>query len=257
MRFAVFLFWIPSLFAAYVGNPADAAIMNTGLFTPQNPFFKATTGYIFDYTSNKDYSIANESTPVDPQIKQFALHTQSASASLILLERLELFGTAGGSKQKASTKDTTSFLVDFHGAYQFSWSVGAKAILLQWGQTFFCADFTYFAIPSSPKSFFKFLNRLNLPIDMSKQNFYLREWQVGAALASRFYFITPYAGTMYLRSKLHINSGPETGVIDYYNKRNWGFFYGVTLSITGRLHITLERRVRDEFAYTIGTNAVF
>lgn len=257
MRLFLFLFAVPSLFAAYVGNPAAPAIMNTGLFSMNNPFIKATTGYIFDYTSNKNYVVKNENPSVDPKFRQFALHTQTASASLIFLERLEIFGTAGGSKQSPSTIDPSSFLVDYKGTYQFSWSVGTKVILLQWGKTYFCTDFTYFAIPSSQKSFFKFFNKLNLPLDLSEQKFNLREWQIAAALASRFYFITPYAGTIYLRSRLHINSGPETESIDYYNKRSWGFFYGVTLSITGRLHLTFERRVRDEFSYTFGSTAVF
>lgn len=257
MRLLFFILLAPSLFASYIGNPADPAIMNTGIFTMKNPFFKATTGYIFDYISNKNFVPSGDNPALDPTLKRFAIHTQSASVSAILLERLQILGTAGGSKQNAEPTDLISTIVDYHGSYQFSWSAGMKVILLQWGKTYFCTDFNYFAIPSSPKSFFKFLNRMNLPLDLSEQRFYLREWQISAALASRFYFITPYVGTLYLQSKLHINGGPNTEGIDYYNKKNWGFFYGVTVSITGRLHLNFERRVRDEYAYTFGSVAVF
>jgi hypothetical protein len=257
MRWFLPLFFSTSLFASYIGNPADPAIMNTGFLSQGNPLIKGTTGYIYDYISNKRFVPSSPDPSVDPSFRQFALHTQSASASVIFLERLEVLGTVGGSKQNASPIDPTSLSVDYHGAYQLSWSTGLKVILLQWGKTYFCTSFDYFTIPSSPKAFFKFFNRMNLPIDLSEQKFFLREWQLTAGLASHFYFLTPYVGASYLRSHLHIKSGPLTGPIDYYNKKNWGVFYGVTVSITGRFHLNFERRIRDEFAYSFATTAVF
>ncbi|MBI3508802.1 MAG: hypothetical protein HY069_04145 [Chlamydiia bacterium] len=257
MRLWIFLFTLSSLHAAYVGNPASAAIMNTGIFSMQNPFFKGTTGYILDYVENKRYVLSDGNPAADPKFRKFSIHTQNASASLILLERIELYGTAGGSKQNANPINSQDFLVNFHGTYQFSWGTGAKIVLLQWGKTYFCTDVAYFTIPSSPKSFFKFLNRLNLELDMNKQPFRLREWQIAGALASKFYFVTPYVGALYLHSHLHVHSGPDISAIDYYNERKWGLFYGLTLSITGRLHLNFERRVANEFAYGFSTTAVF
>lgn len=132
-----------------------------------------------------------------------------------------------------------------------------KAVLLQWGRLFFSADFTYFTIPSSDKSFFKYLNRLNLSIEAPKQEFYLREWQVSAALSSRFYFLTPYAGGTYLDSLLHIEPNPTLGALDCRNAKRWGWFYGITMSLTGRFHLNFERRMGNEFSYTFSTLAVF
>ncbi|HEX5035420.1 MAG TPA: hypothetical protein VFW62_13150, partial [bacterium] len=197
------------------------------------------------------------------EIHRFGIHSQLASFSVILLERLELIGTTGGSKerikwsQEDSLTDPNAILVDFKSAYHFSWSAGAKVILLQWGQTFFCTDFTYFAGPSSANSFFKFFNQLNLSFDSEKQEFYMREWQLTAALASRFFFLTPYVGGIYLNSHLHVKSGPEVGPITYKNKDKFGWFYGITLSLTGRLHLNFERRQGTESAYAFATTAVF
>lgn len=182
---------------------------------------------------------------------------------MIFIERLQIFGTAGGSKEHAklkkrpSVEDLSSTFFDFQSAYHFSWSVGSKVVLLQWGQTYFSTDFTYFAIPSSPKSFFKYFNRLNLPLDLTKQKLSLREWQISAGLSSRFFFLTPYGGITYLHSKLHVQEGPEVPSINYYNEKKIGYFYGLTVSLTGRFHVNLERRVRDEFAYAFSTIAVF
>lgn len=243
MRVLFFLVWAPTLFASYIGNPSDPAIMDTGIFSLRNPLLKGTTGYIWDYVSNKYYvPTSGDGPPLD----QFSIHTQSASLSFIFLERIEVLGTVGGSKQSAVP-------VPFHGAYQLSWSTGVKVVLLQWGKTCFCTGFDYFAIPASPKSFFKYLERVNMPITLDPQPAELTEWQITAGLASRFFIFTPYAGAVYLRSKLHL----DVGSIDYHNKNRWGFFYGMTMSITGRLHLNFEGRLRDEKAFSFGTTAVF
>ena len=130
-------------------------------------------------------------------------------------------------------------------------------MLLQWGQTFFCLDGCYFTVPSSQQAFFKFLNRLNLPLEESGQHFYLREWQGGASLASHFWIFTPYAGIQYLRTKLYIQSGPDNSGLTYHNKETLGYYYGLTLNITSKFLVTFERRVRDEFAYMFSTQAIF
>jgi hypothetical protein len=244
MRWILLLAALP-LFGTYVGNPADPALMSTGIFSTTYPFFKFTSGYIYDYTSNKRYVGSNQA------IKKFGLHSQLASFSLILVERLQLFGTAGGSKEMIKEEPIYTSLFDTHTDYHFSWSAGAKLILLQWGKTYFSGDFTYFAIPPSSKSFFKYLNRLNLPMTLDeKAKLSLKEWQVSAALSSRFFFLCPYGGVSYLHSKLKAD-------VNYHNAVNWGFFYGLTVSLTGRLQLNFERRVRDEFAYTFATTAVF
>lgn len=244
MKWLLYFATLP-LFGAYIGNPADPAIMNTGIFSSGYSYFKLTTGYIYDYTQNKRYASEDNQT-----FKKFGLHSQLASFSMIFVERLQLFGTAGGSKEIIEGKPLYDMIIDLHTNYHFSWSAGAKVILLQWGQTFFSTDFTYFASPSSHKSYFKFLNRLNLPMNQQKQEFSIREWQLSAGLSSRLFFLTPYAGVNFLRSKLHAQ-------INYYNDVKWGYFYGLTLSLTGRLHANFERRVRDEFAYSFATIAVF
>lgn len=243
MRCLFFLAVFP-LFSAYVGNPADPALMNTGFFSSTYPFFKFTSGYIYDYTSNKRYESS------DGQFDHFGLHSKLASFSLIFIERLQIFGAAGGSKESVEEKPIYETLFDIQTNYHFSWSAGAKVILLQWGQTYFSTDFTYFAIPSSSNSFFKYLNRLNLPFEWEKEKFYLDEWQLSAGLSSRFFFITPYGGATYLKSKFQADR-------QYHNAVNWGYFYGLTISLTGRLQLNFERRVRDEFAYTFATTAVF
>lgn len=259
-----FLFFAFPLFGAYVGNPADPAIMSTGLFSGSYPLFKFTSGYIYDYTSDKRYGTDQIESNYDPDkaLKQFGLHSQMASVSFIFIERVQIFGTAGGSKEEAFEGKQPSFsdmTFDFSSSYQFSWGAGAKAILIQWGQTFLSADFTYFAIPESHHSFFQYLNRLNLQLDPGapKHKLSLDEWQASAGLSSRFFFVTPYGGATYLSSRLHVEKGPDIPSINYRNEVNWGYFYGVTVSLTGRFHLTFERRVCDEFAYTFSTVAVF
>ncbi len=260
MRWFCLLIALP-LCATYVGNPADPAIMNAGFFSSSYPFFKFTSGYIYDNTYDKRYELeGSPSAPFDPKdaVKQFGIHSQLASFSFIFIERLQLFGTAGGSREIIEEKNTSlsNFIFDPHTSYQFSWSAGGKVILLQWGQTYLSTDFTYFAIPESPHSFFQFFNRLNLSFT-DKQKLSLSEWQVSAALSSRFFFLTPYGGVDYLHSRLHVEGSNDIPSLNYRNQVNWGYFYGLTVSLSGRFHLNFERRMRDEFAYTFSTIVVF
>ena len=265
MRLLIFLLGVSSLFSFYVGNPASPGIMDHGLFSARYPFFKATTGYLADYTSNKRYTASQTDPAFDPNqiFREFGLHSQMATASVIGLGRVELFGMAGGTKEhvkwynQPSETDLSAIFFNFRSSYSFSWCVGLKAILLQWGNTSFGADFSYFAVPASPKSFFRFFNRLNLPIEMVPQKFSVKEWQANVGLAAQFAILTPYVGVTYLHSRMTISQGPETPTTSYSNDRTIGYFYGLTLSVTGRLHLDFERRLTDEFGYSFVTTAVF
>lgn len=262
--FFIFFFCSSRVFSSPVGNPAGPGLMQAGLLSSSNPWIKITTGYMADYVSNMPLKLSTGSAQFDPKesFKHFGLNSQMATFSLVLLQRLEAYALFGGSKEhlKWHAEPQTSLysaLFDFQSSYHFSWSAGARVVLLQWGQTFFSIDGSYFAVPSSQKSFFKFLNRLHLPLDHEKQHFNLREWQACAALSSKFWILTPYAGAKYLHTKLHIQSGPESSSLNYRNSNRIGYFFGLTLSLTSKFLIAGERRVCDEFAYMFSTQAVF
>lgn len=265
-RIAVFLILFHILSAAPVGNPGTPGLMHGGLIS-SNPWFKATTGYLADYVSDLRLDLSSGSSNVeqlnpDKTFSKFGLHSQMASFSLVFLQRLEAYALLGGTKEHLKWHDEPktpfySALFEFQTTYHFSWAAGLRVILLQWGQTFFSFDGSYFVVPQSHKAYFKFLNRLNLNLEEGEQSFYLREWQTGVALASRFWIFTPYAGLKYFNAKLHIQSGPETTALNYHNKKSLGYYYGLTLGLTSKLLVTFERRVVDEFAYMFSTVAVF
>lgn len=268
MRILLFLCLVKSIFAAYIGNPASPAIMNMGIFSGyRSPYFKFTSGYLADYTLNKEFYATNKNVDLEPNnaFHQFGLHSQMATASLIIVERLELFGAAGGTKEHAkwdrnpdwNMTDAQTILTDFQSSYHFSWAAGCKVILLQWWQTYLSADVTYAAVPASHQSYFKYLNRLNLPLETEKQTFSMHEWQANLGLSSRFLIFTPYGGITYLASQLNIHSGVDVPPLYYENKHTFGYFFGLTLSLTGRLHLNAERRLRSENAYSIAAIAVF
>ncbi|MCC6127791.1 MAG: hypothetical protein IT584_01125, partial [Chlamydiae bacterium] len=206
MRILLFLFAPFLLHAFYVGNPGSPGIMNSGFFTRCNPWIKITSGYLADYTSNKRYAASQTSQNFDPNdtFKEFGLHSQLGSFSLIFLERLELMGTFGGTKERAKwhgqpmDDNPVSIYIDFKSSHSFSWSAGAKVILLQWGKTFLSTDFTYFEVPETAGSYFSFFQKSNDAPPPEKQHFNMKEWQVNFGLASQFWFFTPYGGVNYL-----------------------------------------------------------
>lgn len=265
MRWLLILFFAFPVFGSYVGNPASPAIMNMGIFSGPSPFFKFTSGYLGDYTSNLRLQARSNNANIDPQqtFHELGIHSQMATVSAILVERLELYGAAGGSKEHAkwdrqpTYSDFTTIMTDFESSYHFSWGLGCKVILVQWWQTYLGANLSYFDVPSSHQSYFKFLNRLNLPMEPEKQTFSMHEWQFSLGLSSRFWIFTPYGGASYLATRVNIHGAGDVPPLYYKNRENYGFFYGLTISLTGRFHINLERRVRDEFAYSIAGIAVF
>jgi hypothetical protein len=259
-----FLFFPALLAAAPIGNPAEPALMSAGLFTGVGRWIKASTGYVDDYISNKRY-VTNDPAEFDPDrvFKKFGLHSQMGTVSLVFLERIEFYGMFGGTKERIKwyqpppPTSTLATVFDFQTTYHFAWQLGTKVVLLAWGKTYLGGDFSYFDVPSSHKAFFKFFNRVNLPMDSEPQKFNIKEWQGSLALSSTFWLLTPYAGASYLKSRLHITSGPENSPLEYKNEEPWGYFYGLTLSLSPKFLITGERRLRDEFAYTLLTTVVF
>lgn len=265
MRMFLFLLTPFLIHAFYVGNPGSPGIMNSGFFTSCNPWIKITSGYIADYTSNKRYVASQTMQDFDPNdtFKEFGLHSQLGSFSLIFLERLELMGTFGGTKERIKWHEQpvddnpVSIYFDFKSSHSFSWSAGAKVILLQWGKTFLSTDFVYFEVPETAGSYFSFFKKSKDSPPKEKQHFSMNEWQVSFGLASQFWFLTPYGGVDYLNSRMHIEHGPSTSSIIYQNEESWGYFYGGTISLGPKLFITFERRVRNEFSYSLSTTAVF
>ncbi|MBS0624586.1 MAG: hypothetical protein JSS32_00875 [Verrucomicrobia bacterium] len=264
MRWLLFFLFPFCVQGFYVGNPGSPGIMNAGFFTNRNPFIKITSGYIADYTSNKRY-VANQNQPnFDPNdtFKEFGLHSQLASLSVILLERLEIFGTLGGTKERAKwhgqpmSDNPLTIYFDFKSSHSFSWSAGARVILIQWGQTFLSTDFSFFEVPETSKSYFQFFQKI-AGAPMEKQYFNMNEWQINGGLASRFWFLIPYVGVNYLRSRMHIQHGPATEAVNYHNKEHIGYFFGLSLSLGPKLFVNFERRIRNEFAYSFATTAVF
>lgn len=263
MRILLLIITAFPLFGMYVGNPASPGLMTTGFFSGQSPVCKFTSGYLADYTSNMRFEVVKKPN-VTQAFREFGIHSQMATFSAIFVERLEIFGYLGGSKEHAkwgkkqpTMDDFSTIMTDFQSTYHFSWSSGCKVILLQWWQTYLSADFTYFSVPSSNQSYFKFLNRLNLPMEKEKQTFSIDEWQTSLGLSSRIFFFTPYGGVTYMSAKLNIHSGNDLPPMYYRNKDKIGYFFGMTFSLTGRFHINLERRVRDEFSYSAAATAVF
>lgn len=238
----IFLFLSSSLFGSYIGNLADPAIMQSGLFSGAS-FLKFTSGYVYDYTNNKRMVSGEEF------LKDFGLHSQLAEISLIFLQRFQVSFAAGGTKEQIKQSSLYNWVLDLQSEYHFSWNIGCKLILLQLGQSFISAGFRYFQVPASNESYFKHLNQLNLNLT-DTQTFSLDEWETSLALSSQIWFLTPYAGVNYLKSQLKAE-------IEYENEKKWGYFYGLTLSLTGRFHLNLEKRLRDEFGYTFSSVLVF
>lgn len=232
---------------------------NQGFFSGSFSWVKASTGYIDDYISNKRY-VTNDTATFNPNsaFKAFGIHSQQASVSLLLFERWQIYATAGGSKLRVkwqAAPPTTTFQLSSN--YQFSWSVGSRLTLISIGPLALGVQGLYFEMPRSHHNYFRFLNRLNLPLETARQESKISEWDASGAAALKLWFLCPYAGLQYINSKLEIGAGPQNPKLKYHNRESMGYFYGLTLLLSSKFMVSGERRTTGEFAYTLSTEAIF
>jgi len=260
--FAIFVLFISYLQATYVGNIASPAILEKGLFSEEDPWIKVQTGYLADFVSDK--KLISESTTVDfgdkKRVNNFEIISNMGNISVTFRERLELYGNLGQSSAKIlwfanSPNDIfpEGKFLNIETENHFSWIVGAKVILLQFGKTYFGTDFSYFRIPTTKRSIF-YLNEEPTPFNTKPQFFSLREWHLAFGLASSMGMFTPYLGAKYLITRIRFKSD---STFTLKNRLNIGYFLGTSISVHQKFFLNAEARFYDELAYSVSGSAAF
>jgi hypothetical protein len=248
------------LHASYVGNIAEPAILEKGLFSDKDPWIKVQTGYLVDFVNDKklvsDHNIATVGN--ENRVNNFEIISNMGKVSISFRERMEIYGMFGQSTTKlnwfASTpeNDDGQFL-KIESEYNFSWLTGVKIILLQFGKIYFGTDFTYFRIPNIKRSQF-FFNAEPIPFATRPQYLTLREWHLAFGLAATFGSFTPYLGGKYLLTKIRFRSDNS---FNLKNRLSFGIFLGTTVSMGEKFSLNAEARLHDELAYSVAGSAAF
>ncbi len=261
MKYALclfFIFFCSKLFPAFVGNPYSPALIQHGLFSSQSALVNFSSGYL--YSEAWDKNIVPKDTPPDATLEKvadFEMKSSFATLALNILRRLELYSYLGVSKENIDWKAKIPFTSsEIKTKNHFSYSVGAKAIMLQFGGTVFSLDFQYFILPSSNKLIPKIVS-IYMPIPEGNQYLKMKEWQISGGIAVKLGPFTPYGGAKYSHLRLQVKSTEGIPNLFFKNRKNWGLFAGASLNFGPLLVATFEMRFVDEKAFSAAVATAF
>ncbi|MFZ0565202.1 MAG: hypothetical protein WAM28_03360 [Chlamydiales bacterium] len=252
-----------------VGNPSEASLLYDGLFLegycpdPCDPclkWYEAISfrfGFYGDYVFNKHMEV---SSGLKPDIECTEMFTNAGYLAGNLWDRFDLFITLGASSFFIST-NTSSFSIDIdppggrlHLATDssFSWSVGLRGTIFEFGCTSLGAEAQYFRTSPCVKRV----------TENASQSAYLNdtfmryhEWQVGLGISHRINLLVPYVAVKWSGSRVNFDddfvTGPNFTPFNLENLRSkniWGFATGVSLVDCEKASITVEGRWGNEKA---------
>ncbi len=262
-RFFLFLLFLFASqgFSAYIGNPASPALMQTGLFNVKNHFINVATGYLADITWDKKIRPSDQPNFVSlDKVNEFEVRSNFSVISLIFLRRLEIYSYLGVSKEKMDWENKPQYQdkSELKARNHFSYSVGAKAILLYfWGMAL-GIDGQYFALPSSNKLAQRIIN-LRLPLELSSQYLKLEEWHIALGLGTKLGPFAPYVGINYMKMRLDVQTKDKSDLptLQFCNRNNWGGYAGCSLNFSHSFYVNFEGRFIDETAISVAAITSF
>lgn len=260
MRKIAFLFFTSTfLWSAPVGNPVSPDLIEKGVFTPCDSSFNFRLGYEGDFVSDGRMK-QNSGERVD----FFEQYTNSAIATLNLLDRVDLYGVLGSSVIRSNWRfelfsDETIHRIKIKTDADFLWAVGGRAILYQWWNTFLGFGGRY--------SFCNYHNR-ELSSDgeqypVESTHLIWKQWQLNLDLSYKIHLFTPYIGVKYSQQEAKIGdfsvpiSSNGLGSNQLVNRDPVGFYLGCGLCSGKYLMINLEGRLIDEEAISLTADLRF
>ncbi|MBI5272744.1 MAG: hypothetical protein HY861_02030 [Chlamydiia bacterium] len=239
--------------AAPVGNTAAPQLIQEGFVVPSDCWVDIRIGYEGDFVGNALLEQLGEGSG---RVDTFQQYTNSATVTLNILDRLDLFAGFGSSRVCADWRIDLDGIIErleMETLYHYLWSVGGRAVLLEWGQLFFGGGGRYAYCNYTPSWF-----TINAsPESLSGSRFQWREWQADLDLSYKIDLFTPYLGVKYSSATSTLgkfpaaisNSGQRSN--HFHNKNPVGIFIGCSISNGRYFMLNIEGRFVDENAVTI------
>jgi major outer membrane protein len=267
---AVLTFFVLSAigYALPIGNPWEASLMRDGLFREGccTSFCDPSTwcnawsfriGFYGDYVYNHRMEI--DRSHQRDNIHETEIWTNSGYLAFNMFDRFDLFATLGTTQLEINTprKSFGGTGINDYVAIQsdtgFSWSIGIRAALWEFGSLGIGAEAQYFSACSD----INFVKEENADPDYRDgDNLKFQEWQLGFGAAYRINIascttaLVPYIGIKWGRGWIDlgkIQSG-ELTIYDLRSERSIGYACGITLLGSNKASVTAEARYVDEKA---------
>lgn len=257
MRILYLLFFPLLLFGFPTGNPLSPAMLQRSLFGRSNGLLSIGVGYLADFMTDLPLQVEGKPEVVNFEApKNFSMESQMSALSIHLVRRLEIYGYLGTSAETLDYRPFIGGKMGLKSGTNFSYTVGGKAILLDFHRAVLSLDYSYFCIPSS-STLRKKLQGINLPdfitTPLGSQKMQWRQWHLAMGTALRLGPLSPYVGGRYSHAKLKILVS-DSPSIRLKGEKHWGLFAGLSLMLSHSFFVTGELRWFDETAYS--TSAV-
>ncbi len=250
-----------ALHAAPVGNTSAPDIIQEGLFIPCDSWINFRVGYEGDFVADGRMKQFNQGFG---RVDSYEQTTNSATVTLNILDRADVYGVFGSSLAKANWRvgnisDGTVHQLDLESKYSFLWGVGARAIVYEWCNTSVGLGGRYSSSHYEPV----WLTRDGIVTAVSSSSFRWREWQVNLDVSYKIDLFTPYIGIKYSNARTHLNRFSVAVAADgstsnaFKNRIPVGLYLGCALSSGKYFMINLEGRLIDEEAVTISGDVRF
>lgn len=245
--------------AAPVGNPASPQLINQGFFIPCDQWFSIRVGYEGDFVSD---ARLNQKTGGSGRVDNYTQNTNSGTATLSVVDRLDVYGVFGSSRMEADWRFSSGGTINraqIQSKYRFLWAVGARGILYEWGCAVLGVGGRYSY--TTPKPSWMAIN--GTPVSITDGKVHWREWQVDLDLAYKIELFTPYVGIKYSNALAKLSGFPEaianngSHSLHMRNRSPVGIVVGCTLSTGKYFMFNVEGRLIDEEAATVSGDLRF
>ena len=269
-----------SAYALPVGNPWDASLLNCGVFlrgdcdalcSCWSDALSVRVGFYGDYVFNRHTQVRQGQR--HDSIHSTKLFTNAGFAAFNFCDRLDLFATFGTTELQFETRARVlqgagpNDIVRFETDTRFSWSLGLRGTIWEYGCLALGAEAQYF----QARPHLNFIRgEVDNPFYFSgHERLKYKEWQVGLGVSYKVAlnpcstFLVPYAAVKWARVRAHFNYANAVALTDTYNlpnienERTWGLALGLTLVGCRKASVTVEGRFFDENAVYANTQFRF
>ncbi len=249
---------LTQIYSAYSGNPADPMLGNGNLCCNES-FWIPKIGYQRDYIT--DRKLKGRNLLVTDRLDEFELISDRGTIAFDFCNRIEVNGSVGAGRLFMRARPHNLTALQKHEDFQFKdgtmWSVGGKAILFDWCNTFISASGVYQHFHG--RAAWDGLHTLDPRGTRTRVHFH--EWQFSVGAAYNFCCIVPYINVNFsglVKSKItNLQSVPaDAGTttldhIDLRQRRVAGLSLGTSFTPVDCFYVTVEAQVINERALTL------
>lgn len=247
-----FIFPFINLFATIVGNPAQPALLSSGIIRSRPSIWCLRLSYYGDYIYHQHFKDEFRIAGCVEKPTHLQLWTQAGMLTLNFRERIDLYGIFGGSRMQIDEDVFTN--------QQIAWGIGGKLVIIHEGRFRIGVDIKYFQTDQKPHFFLCEGSAFNVVSDFK---FNYHEIQAAMGISYRTKYLSPYINATYLISKVEpeplialVRLPMFDQIVDVVSKSvvgiwRWGFALGATIVDERRVTLAVEWRAFNQNAIDV------